>query len=609
MRAKKAPTIRKQIFSGYQVVSILTLVLVVVSTIFLYNIQRAYQSVSNNRNNQSSTQQAIAAHYEWLDKLSSSVQTGVEFTGSLDDTACSLGKWISSVSPEDLADGKIYDALQSAIPPHKEIHQEAGTLLELSKTKPTEAYETYTNDIKPKVTTVISKLAIISDSYKAKADMASIQLERFIWISIVVSLTLAAAVITFSLLYAKSVAEKISRPITAVADWSRELSLGVETLNFSESRLDNPKENCIEINTMMDSFEKMATSIQENVHVIKRVADGDLTAFVNIRSAEDSLGKNLYRMVQSNDLLFSEIVQIAHTVASGSQQISESSQSLATTASAQAGAVSSLSETIDIANNQIVLNAQKTEEAATISNSIASDMQASSEKMKNLVEAVEQIRQSSKKISGVMKTIDDIAFQTNILALNAAVEAARAGAAGKGFAVVANEVRELALKSAKAASESKQLIENSIHKTTEGSEISKETSALFTKTIEEIGNIVTLVMEIAESSDKQLGGIRQVRTEISSITDAASGYAAASEESAAASEEMSSHAEQLRAAMAKFNLRKRQDGQAYIPPEKRNDPEFIRLANENYQKAMKTGKPGSFTYIDASLEDEVTLSA
>ena len=153
-----------------------------------------------------------------------------------------------------------------------------------------------------------------------------------------------------------------------------------------------------------------------------------MTAFVNIRSAKDSLAKNLYKMVQTNDLMFNEITQIASDVASG-----------------------------------------------------ADDIAASNEKMQQLLKAMGDITESSDKIFAVIKTIEEIADQTNLLALNAAIEAARAGEAGKGFAVVAGEVGNLAAQSANAVIESRQLIEDTIKKASIGNTITNETSEAFKK--------------------------------------------------------------------------------------------------------------------------------
>lgn len=592
LNSKKS--IRSQIFLGYIITIIIIIFLVAISLVCLSMISQDYRTVSRNRDNQSSTQEAIASHYKWLDNLSESIQSGTEFTGSLDYNTCLLGKWISSTSPTDLADSTINAALNSVHEPHKNIHDLAQSIMEFSRTDSDMAYKEYLNSVKPQVSKVISDLTIISGRYKEIADTAEIELDKLINISIFTSVGFAIIALSLALYFASSISKKISDPISAVSEWSKKLSLGVDNLDFSIDTFKIDSEN--EIGVMIDSFRKMAESIQSNVDVIKRVADGDMTAFVNIRSSQDSLGKNLYRMVQSNDLLFSEIIEIAQVVANGSGQIANASQTLAQSASVQASSVHNLSMTINVAGKLIANNAEKTKNATDISNKIKNDSIKSNEQISLLVNSIGEIEVSSEKISSVIKSIEDISFQTNILALNAAIEAARAGEAGKGFAVVASEVRQLALKSSTAAKQTKDLIEDTISKAKNGSKISSESLGTFREIIEEIGTIAELMQDISQSSSDQLIGIGQVNNEIAQISETASSNAATSEQSAAASEEMNTNADLLKQQMSKFNLRQRQYGKAYIPEEKANDPDFIRHANESYKKAVETGHYG-YEYI------------
>ena len=231
-------------------------------------------------------------------------------------------------------------------------------------------------------------------------------------------------------------------------------------------------------------------------------------------------------------------------------------------------------------------NCQETEHATEISQSIRQDVQHSNEKMAQLVQSVDDINESSHKIANVIKLIDNIAFQTNILALNAAVEAARAGEAGKGFAVVADEVRMLALKSAEAANDSKSLIEATIQATEDGSKISAEAFETFQHIVNDLDQITGIVANMADSSARQENAISNIHTQIERIQNSITSNAAVSEEAVATSNEMRDDAKLLEDEMNRFNLRQRQMGQAYIPPEKRGDQEFIREANANYQKAF-----------------------
>ena len=395
------------------------------------------------------------------------------------------------------------------------------------------------------------------------------------------NLILAAVVWVFIRKSAEKLADKIAHPVSTVVNWASALALGSDQLEFDEEQSE-----LVETNEMMDAFKKMAASIQENVHVVQRVAEGDMTAFVNIRSSQDSLAKSLYKMVQTNDLMFNEITQIANEVAEGATDIAEASGALAESCTAQAHTISDFKVAVENTGNLLRENTSRLSHSQEISAEIKHEVAESKEKMEELLSSMTDITEASRKISTVIQTIEEIADQTNLLALNASIEAARAGEAGKGFA---GEVGTLAAQSADAAVQSRTLIEDTISKAARGNEISKQTSLTFDKIVDSMDDIYRVTEEISRTGKEQSRQLDVIEKDIREIAEAVDGNAAASEETAASSDMLTKSADELREAMSKFNLRKREPGKAYIPPEKMHDEEFIREAQANYEKAVKEG--------------------
>jgi len=233
-------------------------------------------------------------------------------------------------------------------------------------------------------------------------------------------------------------------------------------------------------------------------------------------------------------------------VASASGQVSSSSQSMAEGASQQAASIEETSSSMEEMSSMTKKNAENASHADGLmkdTNKIVSSANAS---MGQLTKSMEDISKASEETSKIIKTIDEIAFQTNLLALNAAVEAARAGEAGAGFAVVADEVRNLAMRAADAAKNTAALIEGTVKKVNEGSELVSTTNEAFKQVAESSAKVGDIVSEISEASKEQSNGIDQVNIAITEMDKVVQQNAANAEESASASEEMSAQAEQLK---------------------------------------------------------------
>ena len=337
----------------------------------------------------------------------------------------------------------------------------------------------------------------------------------------------------------KSLAEgDVTSPMPDFEATSAEFVVLEESL---ESTLTNTSAIIQDIDYLMTSFSK------GNLDVFSQVSDQYVGDYKNILTSFRALKRGLTDSFQN-------ILQVSEQVSAGSSQVSFGAQSLAQGSTEQASSVQELSASIADISERVKSNAEAAEKAKVLTEETADIMQGSVSDMNQARQAMDEISATSKNISKVIKTIDDIAFQTNILALNAAVEAARAGSAGKGFAVVADEVRNLSQKSAEAAKSTTSLIESSIEAVEKGTSLVNKTSVGFAEVAAKAGEIVKIVDDITVQAQEQASAISQISIGVDQVSSVVQMNSATSEESAAASEELSSQAEVLKSLVEQFKL-------------------------------------------------------
>jgi methyl-accepting chemotaxis protein len=244
----------------------------------------------------------------------------------------------------------------------------------------------------------------------------------------------------------------------------------------------------------------------------------------------------------------------ADQVSAGAKNVSDASVSLSQGAAEQASSVEELSSSIAEISSQTRSNAENANKANELTLQTRQHAQLGDEDMKEMLTAMEAINVSSSSISKIIKVIDEIAFQTNILALNAAVEAARAGQHGKGFAVVAEEVRNLAARSAKAAKETTNMIEDSVGKVNDGQAIARKTAEALQVIVGNVTEVAELVSSITKASNEQNLALEQINQGVLQVSQVVQANSATSEESAAASEELSAQAGRLQETAGQFRL-------------------------------------------------------
>lgn len=482
-------------------------------------------------------------------------------------------------------EGSVVNKIKTAKTEYDSFLNVANQIINISSTD-NETAKTMIDGLYAELNTLTEELQNVSNSYANMNVQAGSIVKNVITFSIIFGAAFIVILLVVAILISNRMANSVAEPIHAVTEWAEKLSMGGTNIDSSHVEKGKGISQLHEIQRMVQAFTAMSDSIKENVNIVSKVAEGDMTAYVNIRSSEDMLGKSLYKMVQSNDIMFAEITQIADSVTEGTNSIASAAKYLADSCTKQATEIGNFRDDISHTNSLVKENAKDAQQAHELSNMIREEVGQSRDKMQELVAAMKAIYEASAKVSGVINNIESIADQTNLLAINASIEASRAGEAGKSFAVVASSVKNLAEKSGLAAVQTKTLINDTISKATRGSQLSDETNESFESILGTLEQIIEVSQKIADSGIKQQENMSLIEESITEISNLVSANAASSEETAAMTHEITKSTEVLKASMSQFHLRNRTPGKPYIPPEKKNDKEFVRIATANYEKFM-----------------------
>ncbi len=416
-----------------------------------------------------------------------------EFEGGEDHTGCNAGKYLPGFQTENPA---LTNTLKEFAGPHRQFHEAIAKfkrLMEESKTA--EAGYVYTLEILPAMEAVFkqfnSMLALANEAVALADEMKA----------------LALGPVRQQQLIAIGLLDRIVRINQDVA---------AETAGKARNQA---------------AFVKQLVSVAGLLGLLAALACG---YFIT-----RNINKALKRIIDG-------LTEGAEQVSSASGQVSSASQSLAEGASEQAASIEESSSSLEEMSSMTKQNADNANQANTLMVETKQVVGTANDSMARLTESMREISKASEDTSKIIKTIDEIAFQTNLLALNAAVEAARAGEAGAGFAVVADEVRNLAMRASEAAKNTADLIEGTVKKVKDGSELVERTNEAFQQVAVSSTKVGQLVGEIAASSNEQAQGIEQINKAVTEMDKVTQQNAANAEESASASEEMNAQAEQMK---------------------------------------------------------------
>ncbi len=442
--------------------------------------------------------------------------------------------------------------LKNSEPLRKQIQEK---VLEATEQSEAEALDLIVNEYNPEVEIFAETLTKAFNQMEAENEQAyrsSMLLQNVLFAT---SVAIAAFAFLVTCIIALSVTKNILNPVKKIEHAMGEVVKGNLSVVVDYEAGD-------EFGSMARSMHQVTRGVGNIIRDIEKVlsamAGGDFT----IHSSDPGMYIGDYQTIfqamlgikSSFNHTLTTLNQSADQVSSGSDQVSSGAQALSQGATEQASSVGELAASINEISTNINRNAASAQDASKKSIAVGEEAGESNRRMQDMLNAMADINASSGEIGKIIKTIEDIAFQTNILALNAAVEAARAGAAGKGFAVVADEVRNLASKSAEASSNTAALIENSLRAVENGKKIADETANSLEIVMSGIQEATSMMDSIARASHEQAEAITQITVGIDQISSVVQTNSATAQESAAASEELSGQAQILKDLVRKFKL-------------------------------------------------------